>query len=238
MSSAGRLTVGVIGAGPVGVVLGQALAGAGHQVVGVSAVSANNIDRIEAMLPGVELMDVPQILEQADLVLLAIPAQQIEPSVTGWAEAGLWRAGQIAVHTAAEFGIGVFAAATRQGVIPLAIHPAMRFTGTSVDLVQIRESYFAVTAPKVALPIAQALVIEMGGEPLVVTEDQRATYAEAIDVASSFSAMIVNQAIGLLAELGVPEPRSVLGPLVRSSVEQALADGYRPLEPDNLMEDN
>ena len=44
MSSAGRLTVGVIGAGPVGVVLGQALAGAGHQVVGVSAVSAHNID--------------------------------------------------------------------------------------------------------------------------------------------------------------------------------------------------
>ncbi|MFM5904886.1 MAG: Rossmann-like and DUF2520 domain-containing protein [Micrococcales bacterium] len=236
MSGSGRLTVGVIGAGPVGVVLGQALANAGHLVAGISAVSAQNLDRVSAMLPQVELMDVPEILSSVDLVLLAIPAEQLEPTITGWAEAGLWRAGQIAVHTAAEYGIGVFTPATRQGVIPLAIHPAMRFTGTSVDLVRIRESYFGVTAPKVALPIAQALVIEMGGEPLVVAEEQRASYAEAMDVASSFSAMIVNQAIGLLTDIGLQEPRAVLGPLVRSSVEQALADGYRPLEPDNLIE--
>ena len=35
----GRLGVGVVGAGRVGAVLGSALAGAGHPVVGVSAVS-------------------------------------------------------------------------------------------------------------------------------------------------------------------------------------------------------
>jgi predicted short-subunit dehydrogenase-like oxidoreductase (DUF2520 family) len=114
----------------------------------------------------------------------------------------------------------------------------MRFTGTSIDLVQLRDSYFGVTAPKVALPIAQALVIEMGGEPLTISEEDRASYAEAMDVASSFSAMIVNQAIGLLTQIGVPEPRSVLGPVIRSSVEQALAEGYRPLEPDDIKDVN
>lgn len=238
MSGQGRLTVGIIGAGPVGVVLGQALANAGHLVTGISAVSAQNLDRVSAMLPEVELKDVPDILESVDLVLLAIPSEQLEPTITGWAEAGLWRAGQIAVHTAAEHGIGVFTPAARQGVIPLAIHPAMRFTGTSIDLVQLRDSYFGVTAPKVALPIAQALVIEMGGEPLTIAEEDRASYAEAMDVASSFSAMIVNQAIGLLTQIGVPEPRSVLGPVIRSSVEQALAEGYRPLEPDDIKDVN
>lgn len=230
-----RLRVGIIGAGPVGVILGQALAGAGHLVVGISAVSAENVERAETILPAVPLLEVPEVLAASDLVLLAIPANQVEPSVAGWAELGLFRGGQILLHTAAEFGVGVLQPAVRQGVIPLAIHPAMRFTGTSLDLQRIRESYFAITAPPVAVPIAQALVIEMGGEPLLISEADRGKYSEAMDVASSFSALVINQAIGLLNEINVPVARNVLGPLVRSSVEHALADGYRPIEPDELI---
>ncbi|MFS6788038.1 DUF2520 domain-containing protein, partial [Staphylococcus aureus] len=125
--------------------------------------------------------------------------------------------------------------ATAQGVIPLAIHPAMTFTGTSIDLARIRESYFAVAAPVVALPIAQALVIEMGAEPIVITEDNRAKYFEAVSVANQFSAMVVNQAIGLLEEIGVEDARGVIAPTIRSAVEQALAKGHQPLDPDELL---
>ena len=124
------------------------------------------------------------------------------------------------------------------GAVPIAIHPAMSFSGTSLDQVRVRDSRFAVTAPPIAVPIALALVIEMGAEPTVIAEEDRPKYAEAISVATTFSGLVVNQAIGLLTEIGVPEPRAVLGPVVRSSVEQALADGYRPLEPDNLTEGN
>jgi predicted short-subunit dehydrogenase-like oxidoreductase (DUF2520 family) len=237
MSAQSRLRVGVIGAGPVGVILGQALAGAGHLVVGISTVTAKNVERANAILPGVPVLDVPAILANSDLVLLAIPAEQIESSVTGWAELGLWRSGQIAVHTAAEFGVKILLPAVQQGVIPLAIHPAMRFTGTSLDLMRIREAFFAITAPPVAMPIAEALVIEMGGEPLQVAEANRAKYAEAIEGASSFSAMVINQATGILADIDIPGARDVLGPLVRSSVEHALADGYRPFNPDDISND-
>jgi predicted short-subunit dehydrogenase-like oxidoreductase (DUF2520 family) len=110
----------------------------------------------------------------------------------------------------------------------------MRFTGTSVDLIKLPDAYFAVSAPKIALPIAQALVIEMGGEPVVVEEEARAKYAEAYSVASSFSALIVNQAIGLLEEAGIENPRGLLAPVVRTSVEQALAEGHQPLDPEAL----
>lgn len=231
----GRLSVGIIGGGPVGVVLGKALAGAGHHLIGISAVSKENLDRIEAMLPEVELKDVPSIIEEADLVLLAIPAAELEPTINGFAEAGLWRQGQIVIHTASEYSIQVLNPATRQGAIPLAIHPAMRFTGTSIDLPRLAESYFAIDAPKVALPIAQALVIEMGGEPIHVPEEKRNTYHEAFEVASSFSALIVNQAIGLLEEIEIENAREVLAPIIRSSVEHALAEGHQKLEPDDLL---
>ena len=45
-----RLTIGVIGAGRVGTVLGAALARAGHRVVAVSAVSDASVARARRML--------------------------------------------------------------------------------------------------------------------------------------------------------------------------------------------
>ncbi len=210
----GRLNVGVIGAGPVGTVLGEALAGAGHQLV----------------------QGLPQdVLAEADLVLFAIPAEEISNTVAGYAKAGLFKPGQLVAHTAGEFGIEVLQPAVEQGVIPLAIHPAMTFTGTQVDHARIRESYFGVAAPEVALPIAQALVIEMGAEPIVISEEDRKIYFEAISVANNFSKLIVNQSIGLLESIGIEHARVVLGPLIRSAVEEALADGHTPINPEELL---
>lgn len=227
MTNDSRLKVGIIGAGPVGTVLGLALAGAGHLLVGINATSPQSKTRAEDLLPNVEQLAIPQILQAADLVLLAIPAQEIEPTVRGYAKAGLLHSGQIVVHTAAKYGTEVLAAATEVGAIALAIHPAMRFTGTSLDLLKIRDAHFAVTASPVAMPIAQALVIEMGGEPLQIDELDRPKYSEAVDVAGSFSALIINQAIGLLNQIGIGSANQILAPLVRSSVELALAEGYK-----------
>lgn len=218
----GRLGIGIVGAGRVGPVLGAALAGAGHAVVGISAISESSRERAEAMLPGVPILDVPVVVERSELVLLAVPPGELESLVAGLAATGAWQPGQLVLHTAAEYGIGVLAPALAAGAIPLAIHPAVTFTGTSVDLAQLSGAFFAVTAPAPVLPIGQALVVEMGGEPIIVAEADRPAYAEAIATATSFSSAIVDQAVGLLAGIGIEQPGTVLAPLVRSSVERAL----------------
>ena len=219
----GRLGVGIVGSGRVGPVLGAALAGAGHAIVGISAVSESSRDRAEAMLPGVPILEIPDLIERSELVILAVPESEIESLVAGLATVGAWQAGQLVMHTAPGIGVSVLAPATRAGAIPLAIHPAMSFTGTSLDLVRLHESYCAVTAPTPVQPIGQALVVEMGAEPVLVAEADRPAYAEAIATATSFSAAIVGQAVGLLQGLGIESPARVIAPLVRSSVENALA---------------
>jgi predicted short-subunit dehydrogenase-like oxidoreductase (DUF2520 family) len=219
---AGRLGVGIVGAGLVGPVIGAALAGAGHAVVGISAISDSGRERAEAILPGVPILTVPQIVERSELVVLAVPGAELEGLVAGLAATGSWQPGQLVMHTAAEFGIGVLGPALAAGAIPLAIHPAMAFTGSTIDLARMAESYFAVTAPGPVLPIGQALVVEMGGEPIVVSESDRAAYAEAISTAVSFSTAIVDQSTRLLRSIGIESPGAVLGPLVRSSVDNAL----------------
>ena len=231
-----RLSVGIIGAGPVGCVLGRALASAGHIIAGIASTDERNLERADALIPGVKAMAPHDLLALADLVLIAIPAGEIAGFVSGAAVAGLWRPGQLVAHTAGEFGIDVLAPAAEAGAISLALHPAMAFTGTSVDIAHLHESYFAVEAPLVALPIAQALVIEMGAEPIVIEAKDRAAYFEAVSVAQNFSAMIVNQSIGLLEGIGIENARAVIAPVVRSSVDAALRDGHIDVDPDELLE--
>ncbi len=218
----GRLGVGIIGAGRVGPVLGAALAGAGHALVGISATTDDERDRVESMLPGVPLLEVQQIVERSELVVIAVPDDQLADLVAGLAALGAWQPGQLVLHTAASFGVAVLDPARAAGAIPLAVHPALAFTGTSVDLARLRDAWCAVTAPTPVLPIAQALVVEMGAEPIVIDEHDRAAYAEAVSAASHFSTAIVGQSINALRAIGVDEPGRVLGAVVRSAVENAL----------------
>ncbi|MBB5643578.1 Rossmann-like and DUF2520 domain-containing protein [Cryobacterium roopkundense] len=218
----GRLGVGIIGAGRVGPILGAALAGAGHAIVGINAISQASRDRAEVILPLVPILTVPQIVERSELVILAVPDTELEGLVSGLAATRTWRPGQLVLHTSARYGIDVLAPALAGGAIPLAIHPAMAFTGTSLDLTRLTDSYFAVTAPAPVLPIGQALVVEMGGEPIIVAEGDRASYAEAVETATAFSTSIVEQATRLLSDIGVESPGAVIGPLVRSAMENAL----------------
>jgi len=221
----GRLGIGIVGAGRVGPVLGAALGGAGHAIVGISAVSQSSRDRAEAMLPGVPVLDVPEIVERSELVLLAVPSDDLPELVAGLAATRAWQPGQLVAHTAAEHGVGVLTPATEAGAIPLAIHPAMAFTGTSVDLARLRDAWCAVTAPAPVLLIGQALVVEMGAEPVVIAEGDRPAYAEAIGAASEFSSAVVGQSVERLRAIGVERPGRMLGPLVRSAVENALDAG-------------
>lgn len=218
------LGVGVIGAGRVGPVLAAALAGAGHALIGIATSDEDNRERVRAILPEAPILPIPELIERSELVVLAIPETEIEPLVSGLAATGAWQAGQLVLHTAPGVGVSALAAATRAGAIPLAVHPAMVFTGTSIDLVRLRESWCAVTAPTPVLPIAQALVVEMGAEPLLIAEADRPAWGEAVSTATSFSAAIVRQSTGILTGIGVDAPGAVLGPLVRSAVERALGE--------------
>lgn len=221
----GRLGVGVISAGKVGSVLGAALRNAGHQVVGVHAVSVDSQDRAENLLPGVPVLEIPEIVRRAELVLLAVPDDVLGELVTGIAEAGHFQPGQLVIHTSGRFGTGVLAPAQRAGSIGLAIHPAMTFSGMSLDLQRLNASAFAVTADQDVLPVAQALAVEMGGEPVVVEEQHRGAYHAALAHASNHLNILTAQSSEVLERIGIDDPSRVLGPLMQASLDNALASG-------------
>ncbi|MFD1722283.1 DUF2520 domain-containing protein [Amnibacterium endophyticum] len=227
MRPAGRLGVGVLGAGRVGCVLGAALGGAGHALTGVTAVSAAARDRVDAMLPGVPVLSTPDLVERSELVLVAVPDAELPGLVQGLADAGVWVAGQLVVHTAPGFGTDVLLPAVGRGAIPVALSPAMAFTGTSIDLVRLRESRCAVTAPGPVLPIGQALAVELGCEPVLVAEEDRPAWGDALGAAVAPVEEAVRAAAERLGALGVEDPDAVLGPVLRSALERSLLGARR-----------
>jgi predicted short-subunit dehydrogenase-like oxidoreductase (DUF2520 family) len=220
-----RLDVGVVGAGRVGAVLGAALVRAGHRVVGVSGVSAESRERAESLLPGVRVMSVPDVVQACELVLLTVPDDELPALVQGLTDTAAWQAGQILVHTSGRFGVQVLEPAAANHVIPLALHPAMTFSGTAVDLERLAGCCFGVTAPDAARPVAEALVLEMGAEPVWVAEADRVRYHAALAHGSNHLVTLVAQAMQVLRGTGIEAPDRVLAPLLSAALDGALRAG-------------
>ena len=227
------MKVGIIGDEPAGPVLAKAWAGAGHELVGVYVESPAAIERVEALLPDIPIAPMAAVAEAAELVVLAVPNDDAELTCAGLADLGLFGPRKIVVHLSPHRGYGILADAAQLGAIPIAMHPLMHFTGTSMDLAVMQNATFVVTTPETYRPIAQALVIELGAEPIELSEPQRAAYAEAYEVASGFSSLVVQQAMSILDEANVELPARLIGPIVRSAVDDALAGPVTPIDPED-----
>jgi predicted short-subunit dehydrogenase-like oxidoreductase (DUF2520 family) len=214
-----------VGAGRAGAVLGAALRRAGHHVAAVSAVSDLSRLRAEALLPGVPILPVPEVVRDAELVLISVPDDALPDLVSGLVGTGDLRAGQFVAHPSGRFGIEVLAPATAAGAIGFALHPVMTFTGTSVDLARLEGCPFGVTSEESMRPVAEALVVEMGGEPVWVPESARSMYHAALVFGANYLMTVVLQSVELLTAAGIPTPERLLAPLLGASLDNALRHG-------------
>lgn len=225
---AGRFRVGVIGAGRVGPVIGRALQLVGHEIIGITRSSnSQRNDAVEAIL-GAAVIE-PDEACRADLVVIAIPDDQIKPLVQGLAKLGCFRPGQVVMHTSGVHGINVLEAAQAAGALPIALHPAMTFTGTSLDVERLQMCPAAITATAVALPIASALAMEMGMEPCVVEEEDRTLYHAGLTHGANHLVTLVNEALSILEAAGIENPELYIRPLLNAALDRALSEGAHGL---------
>lgn len=220
-----RLAVGAVGAGRVGAVLLAALARAGHRAVAVSAVSRASRRRAEALVPEARVLAPDEVAAHVDLLLLAVPDDVLPSLAAGLASAATVRPGTLVAHTSGAYGVAVLDPLTRVGALPMALHPVMTFTGTDVDLQRLAGACFGVTSPGELRLAAEALVIEMGAEPVPISEEDRPLYHAALAVGANHLVTLVTQSADLLARAGVENPSRMLGPLLGAALDNALRHG-------------
>ena len=232
MSRPARLAVGVISAGRVGSVLGAALDRAGHPVVAASGISTESVRRAEALLPEVPLLPADEVARRADLVLLAVPDDELAQVVSGLVDTGALRTGQIVVHTSGAHGVGVLRQAAEHGVLPVALHPVMTFNGRLEDLDRLGTSCVGVTArpdDEAAAHVGAALTVEMGAEPVQVPEEARSLYHTALAHGANHLVTLVADCAELLRGGGVDNAERLLGPLLSAALDNALRRGDQAL---------
>jgi predicted short-subunit dehydrogenase-like oxidoreductase (DUF2520 family) len=218
-------TIGIVGAGRVGAVLGAALARAGHRIAAVSGRSPASRERAATLLPGSPRHSASQVASGAGLVILAVPDDVLAPLVAHLAESGVFHKGQTLVHTSGAHGVAILHPAVALGVRPLAMHPAMTFTGTAADLDRLPGATFGVTAPPDVRPLAARLVADLGGVPEWIDEHQRAMYHTALAHGANHLVTLVNEAHDRLRDAGVTRPERMLRPLLEAALNNALALG-------------
>ncbi len=215
-----RMKIGVIGAGRVGAVLGAALRQAGYRVVAAAAVSAASRDRAERLLPGTDLLPADEVARRADLVLLAVPDDALAGLVTGLVEMDAIRpndhGGQIVAHTSGAHGVAVLEPVLARGAHPLALHPAMTFTGTEADLDRLAAGVsFGITATAETRPVAERLVADLHGTAEWIDEARRPLYHAALAHGANHLVTLVNEAMDRLRDAGVARPAPGAGPTAR-----------------------
>ncbi|MGQ4619024.1 DUF2520 domain-containing protein [Nocardia sp. R7R-8] len=240
-----RLTVGIVSAGRVGSALGVALERAGHVVFGVCAISDASVRRARTRLPDSEILPIEQVAARSELLVLAVPDTELPGLVRGLAGAEVVRPGTIVAHTSGANGVGVLAPLAEIGALPLAMHPAMTFTGHEEDVARLGNACFGITAAdEVGYAIAQSLVIEMGAEPVRVTEENRPLYHAALAHGSNHLVTVIVDAVaalraalagrGLLGQQLVDEQPNglaerLLAPLASAALDNALRRGQSAL---------
>src|SRR6201997_1018094 len=239
-----RLKVGIISAGRVGSALGVALERADHVVVACNAISHASRQRATRGLPDTPVVSPPDVATNAELLLLAVPDSELAGLVAGLAATSAVRPGTIVAHTSGANGVGILTPLTPH-CIPLAIHPAMTFTGSDEDISRLPDTCFGITAADdVGYAIGQSLVLEMGGEPFCVREDARVLYHAALAHAGNHIVTVLADALEalraalrgseLLGQQTVDDQpgglaERIVGPLARAALENTLRRGQAAL---------
>jgi predicted short-subunit dehydrogenase-like oxidoreductase (DUF2520 family) len=220
-----RHRVGVIGAGRVGGVLAAALREAGHEVVAAAGESDASRGRIAELLPGVPTHKPTAVARACDLLLLTVPDDMLANVVTMLSASGAIHDGQHVMHTSGRHGLAVLEPAAAVGALPIAVHPAMTFTGTSVDLARLPGCVFGVTAGPDQRAFAEGLVADLGGTAMWVAEDRRNLYHAALAHGANHLVTLVAQAMELLDAAGADDPAGTLRPLLTAALDNALGQG-------------
>ena len=192
----------------------------------VAGESDASLRRARRLLPGVPVDKPTAVARSCDLLVLTVPDDMLENVVTTLSDAGAIRKGQYVAHTSGRHGLRVLEPATVLGARPIALHPAMTFTGTELDLSRVPGCVFGVTtsAPD-TLALAESLVTDLKGRIAHVAEEQRALYHAGLAHGANHLVTLVSQAMEVLQEAGADDPAAMLRPLLTAALDNALGSG-------------
>jgi predicted short-subunit dehydrogenase-like oxidoreductase (DUF2520 family) len=210
--------IAVIGAGRAGTAVAVLWRTAGHDIVAVAGRGATR-ERVARSLPGVPVLDPVNAARDAELVVVGVPDDLIEPVVGELAAGGALASSRWVAHLSGATPLSALDAAREAGAGRLGVHPLQTFPDVDAGIARIPGSTVAVGADDdEGLAVAERLAEDLGGRPFHLPEEHRAVYHAAAVFASNYLVAATAVAVQLLEAAGVPDPLAALVPLQRATV--------------------
>ena len=157
------------------------------------------------------------VVPAADVTVLAVRDAEIEPTAVA-----LGRRAGVLAHLSGALG--------PVGAVRLALHPAMTFPTPAAGPVSLDGVGFALTAAdEEAAWWGRRIVASLGGVCVEIGADARSLYHAACSLASNVLVALEEAAAAAASRAGIPDPRSFLGPLVATTVENWRRSGREAL---------
>jgi predicted short-subunit dehydrogenase-like oxidoreductase (DUF2520 family) len=226
-------TISIVGAGRVGVTLGNRLRGLGWHI-GAVVTRSNRTSRaaVRAIGSGVAHSSLSSDVFAADVILITTPDDALPTVARALANViGNKLHGKVVLHTSGTLDRTVLAPLARRGAATGSLHPMQTFSGTvsAKHGPELDGVVFAIEGDPKARRMARGIARSLGGVPVIINgRDKPAYHATAVLVAGSGFALI-EAASQMLMDIGFTQRRAMqtLVPLTRQMLDNVERIGPR-----------
>lgn len=195
--------LGIVGAGRVGQTLAVAAQRAGYTIGAVNSRRPESAQALAARTHAVAAPDVATVVAHADVVLLAVPDDAI--AEVDAAAAADWRPDVAVVHHSGLHPASVLRHAAAAGAATGAFHPLQSISNAEVGPQRLPGIAFGISGDARLLPVLKQLALDLGGRPLFIPDEAKASYHAAAVFASNYLVTCFAQAVQIFAAIGIGE---------------------------------
>ena len=226
-----RMDIAVVGAGRAGTAVAVLWQAAGHRIVAVAGREATRA-RAARSLPGVPVLEPADAAREAELVVVGVPDDVIEPIVARARRCRRRRSLPAAGSPTSPARRPCRPSTPRARPVPAgsACTRCRRSPTWTPAIERIPGCTVAVGADddEGVVRRASGSPSDLGGRPFRLPDEHRAIYHAAAVFASNYLVAATGVAEQLLEAAGVPDPLAALCPLQRATVEQPRTASVRP----------
>jgi len=219
--------VSIIGAGVVGTTVGYILSTKGYEIVAIAGRSQTSLARARSYIKGLITTDIVEAASLGNVIFITTQDDQIENVCKEIAHRNGFKADDIVLHMSGALPVKVLKSADEAGAYVASIHPMQSFADIDLAIKQLPGTYFGVTTDDEVWPFAFELVKDLGGEPILVKDEDKSLYHAAACVASNYLVALLRFTQEMYLSIGISQEVSLkaVWPLVEGTLKNIKQKG-------------
>lgn len=204
MSSPARPTVAIVGGGRVGQALGKVLTYAGYPITDVVCRTLASARKAIRFIGAGTPRRVDAIAEiEADVLIFAIPDDEIASTAARLADARASMKGVVALHTSGALDSSALEPLRKCGADVGSMHPLQSFSSPGLGASRVMGSMFALEGSRRAVSTARAMARAVGGRPITLKANAKPLYHAAAVMASGHVTALIDASLEAMRGTGM-----------------------------------